>query len=176
VAGEDAREHRIVAHLRIDNGGAPAPPVTAWPADLYLELVLPKSEPAVYCNLTWFGKRANRLPEAMWLSFNPAVPQERNWLLSKCGGTVSPFDVVSRGNRHMHALSSGLSYKDEQGSFTLDTLDAPLVVLGERSPVFFSNAQPELSKGFHFSLFNNGWGTNYVQWFGEDMRFRFVLK
>ncbi|MES1261952.1 MAG: DUF5054 domain-containing protein [Acidobacteriota bacterium] len=176
MAGENAREHRIVAHLRIENGGAPASPVTAWPADLYLELVLPKAEPVVYCNLTWFGKRANRLPEAMWLSFHPAVRQERNWLLSKSGGTVSPFDVVSRGNRHMHALSGGLSYKDERGTFTLDTLDAPLVVLGERSPIFFSNAQPDLSKGFHFSLFNNGWGTNYVQWFGEDMRYRFVLK
>ena len=76
----------------------------------------------------------------------------------------------------MHALSTGLNYKDAEGALTLETLDAPLVVIGEKSPIFFSNEQPDPAKGFHFSLFNNGWGTNYVQWFGEDMRYRFVLK
>jgi len=76
----------------------------------------------------------------------------------------------------MHALSTGLTYRDEQGAFAIGTLDAPLVVLGSQSPIYFSNTQPDLSKGVHFSLFNNGWGTNYVQWFGEDMRFRFTIK
>ena len=112
----------------------------------------------------------------MWLSFNPIAPQMENWLLSKVDGTVSPRDVVSGGNRHMHALSSGLAYQDDHGRFAIETLDAPLVVLGEQSPIYFSNAQPDLSKGLHFSLFNNGWGTNYVQWFGEDMRLRFTTR
>jgi hypothetical protein len=144
--------------------------------ELYLELVLPKDEPLIHVNLTWLGKRANRLPEALWLSFTPIAPRPENWLLSKVDGLVSPQDVVSGGNRHMHALSSGLAYKDERGAFAIETLDAPLVVLEERSPIYFSNTQPDLSKGIHFSLFNNGWGTNYVQWFGEDMRFRFTLR
>ena len=76
----------------------------------------------------------------------------------------------------MHALSNGLGYHDEHGRFTIETLDAPLVVLGEKSPIYFSNSQPDLSRGIHFSLFNNGWGTNYVQWFGDDMQFRFTIK
>jgi hypothetical protein len=75
----------------------------------------------------------------------------------------------------MHALSDGLRYKDANGSLGIDSLDAPLVVLGVRSPIYFSNDQPDLAKGIHFCLFNNGWGTNYIQWFGEDMRFRFTL-
>ena len=173
---EDRRQHRIVAHLRIEDGGGPAPAVTAWPAELYLDIVLPKSEPLVHFSFTWLGKRANRLPEAMWLTFNPIAPQTENWVLSKVEGRVSPTDVVAGGNRHMHALSSGLDYQDEHGRFTIETLDAPLAALGEKSPIYFSNAQPDLSKGIHFSLFNNGWGTNYVQWFGDDMRFRFTVK
>jgi hypothetical protein len=175
-AGEDEREHRIVAHLQIEKGGEAAQAVTAWPAELYLELVLPKSEPLIHFNLTWLGKRANRLPEAMWLTFHPIAPETQNWVLSKVEGPVSPMDVVSGGNRHMHALSTGLSYQDARGKFAIETLDAPLVALGERSPIYFSNAQPDLSQGIHFSLFNNGWGTNYVQWFGDDMRFRFTIK
>jgi hypothetical protein len=176
LSGEDQHEHRIVARLRIEDAGGPAPAVTAWPAELYLELVLPKAQPLVHLNLTWFGKRANRLPEAMWLSFNPIAPHPDNWMLFKLDGLVRPNDVVRGGNRHMHALSSGLSYQDEHGKFTIETLDAALVVLGEKSPIYFSNAQPDLSKGIHFNLFNNGWGTNYVQWFGDDMRFRFTIK
>ncbi len=55
-------------------------------------------------------------------------------------------------------------------------VDAPVVALGERSPLSFSNDQPDLAKGLHVSLFNNAWGTNYVQWFGEDTRFRFIMR
>ena len=76
----------------------------------------------------------------------------------------------------MHAISRSMSYRDARGGLVIETLDAPVVALGERSPIAFSKAQPDLSKGLHFSLFNNGWGTNYVQWFGEDMQFRFVLR
>ncbi len=176
MAGEDARAHRMVAHLEIDNGGHPAPAVTAWPAGLFLELILPKASPLLHCNLTWFGKRANRLPEAMWLTFNPATLQAQNWVLSKLEAAVSPMDVISGGNRHMHAVLGPISNQDDGGRFSLESLDAALVVLGEKSPIYFSNAQPDLSKGVHISLFNNAWGTNYVQWFGEDMRFRFTIR
>jgi len=176
LSGEDQHDHRIVARLQIDDASGSAPAVTAWPTVLYLDLVLPKSEPAIHINLTWFGKRANRLPEAMWLTFNLIAPRPENWMLSKVGGLVSPTEVVRGGNRHMHALSSGLAYQDEHGRFAIESLDAPLVALGEKSPIYFSNSQPDLSKGVHFSLFNNGWGTNYIQWFGEDMQFRFAIK
>ena len=176
LSGEDQHEHRIVARLRIEDASGSAPAVTAWPAELYLELVLPKVEPAIHINLTWLGKRSNRMPEAMWLTFNPIAPHTDNWLLAKIDEKVSPADVIRGGNRHMHALSSGLGYHDEHGKFTIESLDAPLVALGEKSPIYFSNSQPDLSQGVHFSLFNNAWGTNYVQWFGDDMRFRFTIK
>jgi hypothetical protein len=76
----------------------------------------------------------------------------------------------------MHALSRGLSYNGPNGICSIETLDAPVVALGERSPIYFSNEPPDISKGVHFSLFNNAWGTNYIQWFGEDLRFRFDLR
>ena len=75
----------------------------------------------------------------------------------------------------MHSLGDGLQYKEAQNGFSLETLDAPVVALGERSPIYFSDVQPDLVGGIHVSLFNNGWGTNYIQWFGEDMHFRFII-
>ena len=76
----------------------------------------------------------------------------------------------------MHAVLDGLRYKGIEGALVRSRRWMPRwIALGERLPVHFSRAQPDLAGGFHFSLFNNGWGTNYIQWFGEDMRFRFRL-
>jgi hypothetical protein len=175
-SAEEQRGYRIVAQLEIADDGEPASGVTAWPAEIYMELDLAKAEPAVHCTISWFGKGANRLPEAIWLSFNPDAPLTGNWLLSKVEQPVSPEDVVPGGNRHMHAVSNELTYHDEHGRFSIETLDAPLLSLGEKTPIYFSKSQPDLAKGIHFSLFNNGWGTNYIQWFGEDMQFRFRIR
>ncbi|HEX4231085.1 MAG TPA: DUF5054 domain-containing protein [Bryobacteraceae bacterium] len=174
--GEDAEGSRIVAKLVIDDAASAHDGLIAWPQEMYLEIRLPNREPLVHIDFSWFQKKANRLPEALWLTFRPNAPQQRNWVIEKVDRPVSPFDVVRGGNRHMHALSNGLTYKDDQGSFSIETLDAPVIALGERSPIAFSKDQPDLTQGIHFSLFNNAWGTNYIQWFGEDMRFRFTLK
>jgi len=76
----------------------------------------------------------------------------------------------------MHAVSSGFSYRDHDRSFAVETIDAPLIALGDKSALNFSRTQPDLSGGIHCNLFNNAWGTNYIMWFGEDMRLRFVLR
>lgn len=169
----DAKGDWLVARLKVDDAASERSGRVAWPQTMYLELLLPDAEPVVEIHFSWFGKTANRMPEALWLSFQPEAPEARGWLLDKSGSMISPFDVVTGGNRTMHAVERGLHYKDARGGLTIETMDAPVVVLGEKSPVYFSRSQPDLAKGFHFSLFNNGWGTNYIQWFGENMRFRF---
>jgi hypothetical protein len=174
--GKDATGHRIVSQLRIADAEAERSGLVAWPQKIYLELLLADAEPAVQVNLLWFGKAANRLPEAMWLSFLPLAPEPHGWKLDKVDRLVSPLDVVPGGNRQMHAVSKGIYYRDARGSLAIETLDAPVVALGEKSPIYYSVAQPDIAKGIHFSLFNNAWGTNYIQWFGEDMRFRFILR
>jgi hypothetical protein len=168
--------HRLLAHLRIDDDAAEKSGLVAWPEKMFLDLFLPDAEPVVRINFSCFDKVANRLPEAMWLSFLPQAPEPKGWMLEKVDQLVSPFDVVRGGNRQMHAVSRAVHYQDAKGSLTIETLDAPVVALGEKSPIAYSQAQPDIAKGIHFSLYNNAWGTNYVQWFGEDTRFRFVLR
>ena len=171
-SGADSNGYRVLAELRVDDPQAEKLGTVAWPRQMFLELVFPDHAPIVEMNFYWFGKAANRLPEAAWLSFHPAVSGNGKWLLEKSNEFVSPFDVVSGGNRHMHAVTREIRCDN----FTIDTLDAPVVALGVKSPIFFTRDQPDLTKGLHFCLHNNTWGTNYVQWFGEDMRFRFILR
>jgi len=175
-AGKVVDGHRVLAELQIRDAEAERSGLVAWPQKLYIEVFLPDAEPSAQVNFSWFGKAANRLPEAMWLSFLPLTPDQGGWRVEKVDRLMSPLDVVRGGNRHMHAVSSAIRYEHMQGEFAIETLDAPVVALGEKSPIAYSDAQPDLAGGFHFSLFNNAWGTNYIQWFGEDMRFRFILR
>jgi hypothetical protein len=108
----------------------------------------------------------------MWLTFQPDVMMVQEWMMDKCDSQVNLRDVVSGGNRHMHAVTQWVACP----GLTIYTLDAPVVAFGEKSPIYFSKAFPDVSKGAHFSLYNNAWGTNYIQWFGEDLRFRFEVR
>jgi len=65
--------------------------------------------------------------------------------------------------------------KDGEHQLAFTTLDAPVVALGNRSPLNFSNELPDLRLGVHVCLFNNAWGTNYPQWAGGNWRYRFTL-
>jgi hypothetical protein len=167
---------RVLSLLNIHDSESERSGRVAWPQRMYLEILLPDEAPTIEINFSWFDKAANRMPEALWLSFQPLTDQPRAWSMEKVEQQVSPFEVITSGNRHMHALSGPMSYKDSGGSFSVESVDAPVVSLGERSPIYFSNDMPDLAKGFHYSLYNNAWGTNYIQWFGEDMRFRFRLR
>ncbi len=175
-AGAEGDASRVLAELHVDDPETEKLGTVAWPQKMFLELVFPNAESIVQMNFYWFGKVANRLPEAAWLSFFPAVSSDGDWTLQKTDRLISPFDVVRGGNRHMHAVTGDIRRREPANSFAIETLDAPVVALGEKTAIYFSTEQPDLRNGLHFCLHNNTWGTSYPQWFGENMRFRFVLR
>src|SRR6202035_4463935 len=108
-------------------------PATAWPKEIFIDFVLPKSLPSVEITVSWFGKPPTRMPEALWFSFNPPVTNQKTWSMQKSGQEVSPFDVVEGGNRHMHAISDRISCGQGERSLFIVTRDAPLIALGVQS-------------------------------------------
>jgi len=173
---KNAQGHRLLARMEIHDPEALQSGRAAFPRKMYMELLLPDAEPVVHLNFYWFQKAATRMPEALWLTFDPVVPSPQGWMLEKSGEPVSPFDVARGGGQQMHSVDTNFSYKDNNGSFIVEPLDAPLIAMGSKSPLNYSQDKPDLSSGMHCNLFNNAWGTNYVMWYGEDMRFRFVLR
>jgi hypothetical protein len=172
---EWAQQHRILVTLKFNDEQALQSGLAALPRVAFLELIFPKSDPVLRVELSWFEKPATRMPEALWLTFNPVAEDPRGWSLEKCGQAISPFDVVASGNRAMHAVSPGFQYRKGNDAFVVDTLDAPVVALGNRTALGFTTAQPDLAGGVHSCLFNNAWGTNYIMWYGEDARFRYSI-
>lgn len=151
-------------------------PNESSPQKIYLQIAFPNDEARIVFDLQWFGKPANRLPEALWFSFNPIVSNSEGWRMSKMGTLISPLDVIENGNRKLHAVENLRCYHGDQIEVTLESLDAPLVAPGAPSLLNFNNGQPPLENGMHFNLYNNVWGTNFPMWFEDDARFRFVVQ
>ena len=173
---ETAEGHRVLIEPVFGDEAAFQAGRAAFPRKVFVELLLPKAQAVMRINVSWFRKPPTRLPEALWLTFNPMVADPKNWTLHKSDELVSPFEVVESGNRHMHAVTTSFFHGEGANRFEVMTLDAPLVALGERTPLLFSNDPPDLSKGIHSCLFNNAWGTNYIMWYGEDARFRYEVR
>jgi Domain of unknown function (DUF5054) len=167
-------QHAVPQSGKVDPSQLP-PPATAWPKEIFVDYSLSRISPTLDITVSWFGKLPTRMPEALWFSFNPPVKDPNAWFMQKSGQKVSPFDVIEGGNRHMHAIDDRITCRNSNHELTILSPDAPLVALGVQSPLYFTREQPQLEKGIHFNLFNNAWGTNYIMWYAEDMRFRFQL-
>ncbi len=127
-------------------------------------------------DLQWFHKSPCRMPEALWLGFTPVNSQSLEWKMEKLGKWLSPLSIVENGNRHLHAVGRGVTGSIGDKKIAISPLDSALVAPGEPSLLDFNNHQPDLSKGMHFCLLDNLWGTNFPMWFEEDCRFRFVVE
>ncbi|WP_263373264.1 DUF5054 domain-containing protein [Granulicella aggregans] len=166
---------RVVLHMEIDDFKAAATGNVAWPAEFYMELLLPNSMPVIEMRLTTLGKIANRMPEAMWLTFNSPAVKPLRCSFYKTGQNIDYDEVVSGGGRAMHAVDA-LTLGQGGALLHIATHDAPVIALGTRSPLNFSRLQPNLRKGVHVCLFNNAWGTNYPQWASGDWLYRCTLR
>lgn len=146
------------------------------PRRLTLEVEFPDDRRELRMTLQWFDKPACRLPEAVWCSFRPLVAAGGTWWVEKLGQWHLTTAVVPNGNRRLHAVGTGVAYRDTAGELLIETRDAPLVALGEPSLLDFRNELAEPDEGVHINLVNNIWGTNFPQWFEDDARFEMVIR
>jgi hypothetical protein len=150
------------------------------PDTLWLDVLVSKTEPIINITLTWFNKTTTRLPEALWLTFNPA--NNGNWLLDKLEEWVSPLDVVLNGSQHLHAIESGAKFQVDNAKILFRSKDAALLTVGEPNPFPIPlGTPPDVSQGISYNLYNNIWDTNYIMWYpfssldGSSL-FRFSLE
>jgi hypothetical protein len=146
------------------------------PREVWVEYFVPDKGSCITVNVQWFGKPATRIAEAAWFSFVPRLQSPQNWRMDKLGQSVSPLEVIRNGNCKLHAVGEGVTYRGQDGSLSLRTLDTALVAPGERCLVNFNNRQPVLSRGMHFLLYDNTWCTNFPMWYEDDAKFRFEVE
>lgn len=144
------------------------------PREAFVSYFFPNDKPEIEVELSWFDKSKNRIPEAVWFSFVPLLPEAKIYV-DKLGTEVDVQDVVYNGARTIHGVTRHVSVLNPEHKLYIQPLDAPLIQFGKRNLLSFDNETVDPGKGMHFCLLNTLWGTNYAQWFGDDMKFRFVL-
>ena len=131
--------------------------------------------PGFDLDLIWSEKQATRLPEATWLSFDPAVSHPQCWSLDKMGQRISPTNVVRNGGTTLHGVDKGASYAGPDGRIDFRTLDAALIAPGQPRLLDYRSEPSSAKGGLHINLHNNVWGTNFPAWYDDDARFRFQI-
>lgn len=120
-------------------------------------------------DVSWYGKDANRLTEAVYLHLFPSAEQIK---LKKLGCLVEPEEVTLNGSRNLHAVQSV-----EFGDNEIVNLHSPLVSVGRGKILEFDNKLEDVAKdGLSFVLYNNVWGTNFPLWYEDNARFVFRIK
>ena len=114
--------------------------------------------------ISWFGMKKNRMPNAFWLKLNGF---EEKWELEKLGDWINPEDAL--GHKHLHSCMKVRNY-----GFEIEMLDAPLVAPFGRH--MYEWKIPAQEQDLYFNLYNNIWNTNFPMWFSDDAKFRFVIK
>lgn len=142
------------------------------PKRVFVKYDFSAKKPTLDMEVVWKDKSKNRIPEAAWFSFTPKL-QNPTLYLDKMGYEVEATDVVSRGARAIHGVSDYIRWKDGKQSVIISTQDAPLVALNSPNILNFDDQSADPKKGAHFCLLNTCWGTNYTQWWGEDMKYKF---
>ena len=117
-----------------------------------------------FTELRWFGKKANRLPEAFWIHF-PQVTEDLE--LYKMGEWIDPDTVLDAKN--LHGVWAVRNKTRE-----IETLDAPLAAPYGRNLLRRKNRTD--TQNLYFNLYNNVWNTNFPMWFTDDAKFRFVIR
>lgn len=136
------------------------------PRELAISYRFGKEDIAV--TLSWRKKDAIRSPEALWLGFNPNTDSPHRWRMTKLGREVFPLNVVSGGNRKLHCVER-LRCQSALEELLIEPADAPLVSVGGRYLYDTADEAGDLTNGFWFLLCNNRWGTNFPQWFEDDL-------
>lgn len=126
-------------------------------------------EDGIAIHLEWFDKDANHLPEALFFGFT--FDRNDHLRLYKLERPIDPYQVVSGGNRKLHACQ-----RIESDSYVLRGLHSPLVSVGGRHLYDVDDGYGDIRDGLHFLLWNNRWNTNFPVYYEQNAAFDFTLK
>ncbi|CAF4686872.1 unnamed protein product, partial [Rotaria sp. Silwood2] len=157
---------------------------------LWLNYTFPlDSPPAILIQLEWFNKTATRLPESIWIEFNPILPITsytcNQWKIDVLGYDVDPSKIVNYGSRRLHAIGhGGVRFYDQISTsplFALYSFDAPLLSIGSSEYLLnFDNSIADCqginNNGLFINLHNNLWNTAFPIYYEQDAIFRFKIE
>ncbi|MCY9662162.1 glycoside hydrolase family 38 C-terminal domain-containing protein [Paenibacillus chondroitinus] len=121
------------------------------------------------------AKQETPLAESGHIVF-PLKLERPQYSINKLGSVVNPLtDTIRSSSTLLHCCEHFVDISNGFAGMAIIPLDSPLFFIGKNGMWDFEHAykpeQPEL----YFNVFNNWWGTNFPQWSGGDLHYRFRL-
>jgi alpha-mannosidase len=108
----------------------------------------------------------------------PLKLDQAQYRVNKMGSLIDPMrDIVPSSSTLLHCCEYFVDVTDGAGvaGMAVIPLDTPLLFIGKNGMWDFEHDYKPEKPELHFNLFNNWWGTNFPQWTGGDLRFRYRL-
>lgn len=137
-----------------------------------IQVIYTLNENGVKIDVSWFGKDANRLTEAVYMHL---FPSNNNIKLIKIDDKIDPESVASKGGRNLHAVF-GTEIECNNQNYQIINHHSPLVSIGRGKILQFDNKFENAEKdGITYVLHNNVWGTNFPLWYEDNAKFEFDI-
>lgn len=141
-------------------------------APKHIQIIYTLDENGVKIDLSWYGKDANRLTEAIYMHLFPSDNPIR---FKKLDDRIDPFSVASMGGRNLHAVRN-TEIRCPNHTYIIDNFHSPIVSVGKGKILHFDNKYENAQKdGITYVLYNNVWGTNFPLWYEDNARFAFSI-
>jgi alpha-mannosidase len=115
------------------------------------------------------------LIESGYFTF-PIALDNPKFRINKIGSVIDPTcDILPGCNKDLYCCENWVDISDGTQGMAIIPLDMPLFSLSEPGVLKFDQDNDPKVPDFLFLAFTNAWGTNFPQWIGGDLSFRYRL-
>lgn len=141
-----------------------------------LELTLPPAGDELFLNLRLKNKQETPYIESGSLLM-PFGEKNCSYTVNKGGVVLNPeTDIQEDANHVFYCVEDFISAAGENYGICIIPKDTPLSAIGSTGVYKFKREfKTSRDSIIYFNLFNNMWGTNFPQWIGGDLCYRYVL-
>lgn len=134
-----------------------------------IQIVYTLTEKGLNIDLSWYGKDANRITEAIYFHLFPSGDVK----YIKLGTAVDPYNIASMGGRNLNVCER----TEISGRYKITNMHSPIVSAGKGKILQFDNKYEDIGKdGLTYVLYNNVWGTNFPLWYEDNAGFEFRIE
>ncbi|SDN71949.1 Glycosyl hydrolases family 38 C-terminal domain-containing protein [Paenibacillus sp. yr247] len=121
------------------------------------------------------NKEETPLAESGHILF-PLKLERPQFSINKLGSVINPLtDIISSSSTLLNCCENFVDISNGFAGMAIIPLDSPLFFIGKNGMWDFEHDYKPEKPELHFNLFNNWWGTNFPQWSGGDLRYRYRL-
>jgi alpha-mannosidase len=106
----------------------------------------------------------------------PLSLENPRYMINKLGSVIDPEkDIVAGCNRDLHCLEKWVDISNGECGMAVISYDMPLLSFCEPGILMFNRDFSIKEPTLLMHAFNNGWGTNFPQWIGGDLGYRYRI-